>query len=146
MTKTNTAEGLAVVLAGTVVLSLKTRNYHWNVTGPHFKGLHLLFDEQYNALNDAADEVAERLRALRVPAPGSFAAFSKLSPVSEETESPDWKTMLKTLSADHLRMAEAAKSALDAAEAAGDDPTIDLLTQRIAAHQTAGWMLSAHLE
>lgn len=143
--KTAMADALCHALADGYMLYLKTQNYHWNVTGPHFAGLHALFQTQYEDLAAAIDETAERIRALGSPAPGSLAAFARLASVKEETGSPDWRQMLKTLSGDQAKIVETLQAALDLAQETGDEATADLMITRIAQHQKNKWMLDAHL-
>jgi starvation-inducible DNA-binding protein len=137
---------LSHLLADSYTLYLKTQNYHWNVTGPQFASLHALFQTQYEDLIAANDEIAERIRALGEKAPGSFSAFAKLAKIKEETGSPAWKDMVKNLSADQDRIVHTAQEAMKLAEDVEDQPTVDLLTTRIAQHQKNKWMLDAHLD
>jgi starvation-inducible DNA-binding protein len=143
---TAVANALSKVLADTYVLYLKTQNYHWNVTGPHFAGLHKMLEEQYVDLAAANDEVAERIRALGEKAPASFAAFTKMTVIKEETGSPNWETMVKNLISDQDRIVETATSALHVADDVDDQATVDLMNRRVLQHQKNKWMLSAHLE
>lgn len=140
------AEGLSKVLADSYTLYLKTHNFHWNVSGPQFAALHNLFEEQYQELASAVDEIAERIRALGHTAPGSYKAFSKLTSIEEAEDVPDSKTMLKQLAEDNETAARTARSVFPATESGNDEATADLLTQRLAAHEKAAWMLRAHLE
>jgi len=144
--KAAVVEALAVLLADTYTLYLKTQNYHWNVTGPHFGQLHTLFQTQYEELALANDLLAERIRALGEKAPGSYSAFAKLSSIREETNSPSATQMLKNLVKDHETLAASAGAVLKAAEAASDEPTLDMAIQRMDVHQKTRWMLAAHLE
>ncbi|MBK1699004.1 Dps family protein [Rhodovibrio salinarum] len=139
------ADGLARVLAGSYTLYLKTHNYHWNVEGPNFKGLHDLFEEQYTDLAEAVDEVAERIRALGHYAPGSFAEFAQLSVISEETGQPDAMTMVRQLADDQDSIANTCRQVLQTAEDAGDAATDDLLATRVQTHEKNAWMLRAYL-
>jgi starvation-inducible DNA-binding protein len=139
------ADGLARVLADTYTLYLKTHNYHWNVVGPMFNTLHLMFETQYNELALAVDEIAERIRALGEPAPGSYAEFSELSTVTEDTEKPEALEMVRRLVEGHESVARTARSVFPAAEKAGDEPTADLLTQRLQVHEKTAWMLRSML-
>jgi starvation-inducible DNA-binding protein len=143
---TAVAEALSHLLADTYTLYLKTQNYHWNVTGPHFSALHALFQTQYEDLITANDDIAERIRALGEKAPGSFSAFAKLASIKEENGSPAWKDMVKNLSNDQDKIVATATEALKLAQDTGDEPTIDLMIGRIAQHQKNKWMLDAHLE
>jgi starvation-inducible DNA-binding protein len=138
-------EALSHLLADNYTLYLKTQNFHWNVTGPHFLQLHTLFQTQYEELAAANDEIAERIRALGHKAPGSFAAFAKLASVKEEDGSPDWKKMLEALAADQDKICDSANKALKCAEEVGDEPTIDMMIGRLSIHQKNKWMLQAHL-
>lgn len=137
---------LSKLLADTYVLYLKTQNYHWNVTGPSFNTLHLLFQTQYEDLILANDLIAERIRALGEKAPGSFAAFLKVADIREETGNPKATQMLKNLAADQHVIVAAAEAVLHAADKIGDEATVDLAIQRIQVHQKNHWMLKAHLE
>jgi len=140
------ADGLAKVLADTYTVYLKTHGFHWNVTGPMFQTLHLMFMQQYTEAWTAVDLIAERIRALGHPAPGSYAAFAKLAAVKEETGVPNAKTMIKILVKDHERVAKTARAVLPVAEKADDQPTLDLLTQRLQWHEKTAWMLRSLLE
>lgn len=137
---------LTRLLADSYVLFLKTQNYHWNVTGPNFNGLHLMFETQYQDLFAAIDEIAERLRALGVAAPGSFAAFGKLTDIKEETGTPNATQMIKALVRDQETIATTLQELIDAAADADDDATEDLAIGRLQMHQKHHWMLKAHLE
>ncbi len=139
-------EALEKLLADSYTLQLKTQNYHWNVTGPSFNSLHLLFETQYTDLAAAIDEIAERIRALGGKAPGSFKAFSKLASIKEETESPKATEMVKNLAKDQETIVASAEKVLKAAEEIGDEPTVDLAIGRQQLHQKNAWMLHAHLE
>jgi starvation-inducible DNA-binding protein len=139
----NSAEGVTRLLASTYTLYLKTHGYHWNVEGPHFQQLHIQFMEQYTEMWTAVDELAERVRALGVYAPDSYAAMSKVSEIKEETGSPDWKAMVKTLAKDHETVAKIARDALRIAEEVGDDATADVVAPRVTLHEKTAWMLRA---
>jgi starvation-inducible DNA-binding protein len=139
-------EKLSVLLADTYVLTLKTQNYHWNVTGPNFIGLHKLLEEHYNDLFEANDVIAERIRALGEKAPGSFAVFSKLSSVKEETGNPSSDKILKNLAADHQTLAESCEAVINEADEVDDEVSEDLAINRLKFHQKAAWMLKAHLD
>lgn len=145
--KTNAAvvESLSKLLADSYVLLLKTQNYHWNVKGPHFGALHILFEGQYNELFKAIDEVAERIRALDAPTPGSFAAFKDVATIKEETGSQNAEQMLKNLANDNDTLAETAEAVIKAAEEVGDDATADMAIARVQLHQKNAWMLKSHL-
>jgi starvation-inducible DNA-binding protein len=136
------ARGLARLLADTYTLYLKTHNYHWNVTGPMFQTLHLMFEQHYNELALAVDVIAERIRSLGEPAPGSYRAFQELARVPEAPEAvPDAMEMVRQLVADHETVARTAREVFPAAEAGGDEATADLLTQRLQVHEKTAWML-----
>ena len=140
------AEGLSRLLADSYTLYLKTHNYHWNVTGPQFRTLHLMFEEQYTELAQAVDSIAERIRSLGEPAPGSYAQFAKLSSVKEETGLPSADDMVKNLVIGHETVAKTARSVFPSAEEGNDEATLDLLTQRIQIHEKTAWMLRSLLE
>lgn len=140
------ADGLARVLADTYTVYLKTHGFHWNVTGPMFQTLHLMFMTQYTEAWTAVDLIAERIRALGHMAPGSYAAFAKLAAVKEENTVPNAKTMIKILVKDHERVAKTARAVLPVAEKADDQPTLDLITQRLQWHEKTAWMLRSLLE
>lgn len=146
-TKTDaTVEALSKLLADSYTLYLKTHNYHWNVTGPMFTTLHTLFEQQYTELAMAVDEIAERIRTLDAPAPGSYSAFERLATVKEETGSPDATAMIERLVKDQKTVSDSARSVIEAAEGAGDQATADLATRRIDVHEKHAWMLRSHLE
>ena len=140
------AEGLSRLLADTYTLYLKTHNFHWNVTGPMFTTLHTLFEEQYTELATAVDVIAERIRALGVPAPGSYKQFAELSSVKEETGNPPAKDMIRQLVEGQETVVRTARSAFPRVEKANDEPTADLLTQRMQIHEKNAWMLRSLLE
>jgi starvation-inducible DNA-binding protein len=139
------AQTLSRVLADTYTLALKTQNFHWNVTGPHFAPLHGQFEAQYDELSDAVDEIAERLRALGRPAPGTFKEFAALARVPDAGGEKSAEEMVRSLRDGHRVAAAGAKAALRAAAAAGDEVTVDLMVVRTAAHDKAAWMLSSFL-
>ena len=138
-------EGLSRLLADSYTLYLKTHNYHWNVTGPMFQTLHLMFEQQYNELAHAVAEIAERNRALGAPAPASYREFSALSSVTEDDDRPEATEMIRRLVAAHETVARTARSVYPAVEAAHDEPTADLLTQRLQVHEKTAWMLRSLL-
>jgi starvation-inducible DNA-binding protein len=140
-----TAEGLSRLLADTHMLYLKTHNFHWNVTGPMFYTLHLMFEEQYRELWQACDLLAERIRALGFTAPGSYREFSKLTYLHEMEGVPAAEEMIRQLVGDHETVARTARWALSVARSAVDAPTEDLLTRRLTAHEKAAWMLKSLL-
>ena len=135
------ASGLSRLLADSYTLYLKTHNFHWNVTGPMFNTLHTMFEEQYTELATAVDEIAERIRALGVAAPGSYAQFSELTEVSEERGSPNAEQMIAQLVKDQETVVRTARSIFPVVDAASDEPTADLLTQRMQVHEKTAWML-----
>ena len=139
-------EGLSRLLADTYTLYLKTHNFHWNVTGPMFNTLHLMFEQQYTELATAVDEIAERIRALGIPAPGSYAQFAELSSVKEETSVPKAEEMIRQLVIGQETVARTARSLFDLVDAANDEPTADLITQRLQIHEKTAWMLRSMLE
>jgi starvation-inducible DNA-binding protein len=140
------ADGLAKVLADSYTLYLKTHNFHWNVTGPMFNTLHLMFEAQYNELALAVDLVAERIRALGFPAPGSYSAYAKLSSIEEAEGVPAAEDMIAQLVKGHEAVARTARGVFSAVEKAKDQPTADLLTQRMQVHEKTAWMLRALLQ
>jgi starvation-inducible DNA-binding protein len=140
------ADGLSHLLADTYTLYLKTHNYHWNVTGPMFQTLHLMFQTQYNELWLAVDMVAERIRTLGQVAPGTYKSFSKLASIKEEEGVPKATDMIRNLVKGHEQAAKTARSILPLADKASDEPTADLLTQRLQLHEKTAWMLRSLLE
>ena len=139
------AGGLSRLLADTYTLYLKTHNYHWNVTGPMFQTLHLMFEEQYNELALAVDQIAERIRALGFPAPGTYAEFARLSSIREEEGVPGAQAMIRNLVEGQEAVVRTARGVFPAVEAANDQPTADLLTQRMQVHEKTAWMLRSLL-
>jgi starvation-inducible DNA-binding protein len=138
---------LSRLLADEVLLYTKTRNYHWNVRGPHFNDLHKLFDAQYAELNGTVDEVAERIRALGFTAPGTLAEFARLARLAEKPgDSPDAPGMLKNLLHDHEALCRSLRKDVEAAEGHGDPATADFLTGLLEQHEKTAWMLRASLE
>ena len=135
------AHGLSRLLADTYTLYLKTHNYHWNVVGPMFKTLHDLFELQYTELSTAVDEIAERIRALGVAAPGSYKAFGALTAVEEEEGVPDATDMIKKLVVANETVIRTAREVFPLADEVNDEPTADLLTQRMQIHEKTAWML-----
>jgi len=143
------AEGLARVLADSFTLYLKTHNFHWNVTGPMFNTLHTMFEAQYNEEWMALDDIAERTRALGFNAPASYAEFTRLTSIPDEpglTEAPDWREMVRQLTVGNEAVSRTARKVLKTADEAGDDPTVDLLTQRLQIHEKYAWMLRSLLQ
>ncbi|WP_368077968.1 Dps family protein [Fodinicurvata sp. EGI_FJ10296] len=140
------AEGLSRLLADTYTLYLKTHNYHWNVTGPMFNTLHTMFEEQYTELATAVDELAERIRALGMPAPGSYKQFLELTSIPEEEGIPTAQEMIANLVKGQESVVKTAREVFPAAEKCGDQPTADLVTQRMQVHEKTAWMLRSSLE
>jgi starvation-inducible DNA-binding protein len=139
------ADGLSRLLADSYSLYLKTHNYHWNVTGPHFNSLHQMFEDQYTELAPAIDEIAERIRSLGVRAPGSYSEFAKLTGIEEGTGTESAEDMTRQLVLGHEAVARTAREAFAAADEADDEPTADLLTQRMQIHEKTAWMLRSTL-
>ena len=140
------AEGLSRLLADSYTLYLKTHNFHWNVTGPMFTTLHTLFETHYTELALAVDQIAERIRALGVNAPGSYKQFSALSAIEEETGTPTAEDMIKQLIVGQETVVRTARSIFPLVDGANDEPTADLLTQRMQVHEKNAWMLRSLLE
>jgi starvation-inducible DNA-binding protein len=139
-------EGLSRLLSDTYVLYLKTHNFHWNVTGPMFRTLHLMFEEQYNELALAVDLIAERIRALGFPAPGAYATYARLSSIKEEEGVPNAEDMIRQLVAGQEAVTRTARGIFPLLDKVSDEPTADLLTQRMQVHEKTAWMLRALLE
>lgn len=139
------AEGLSRLLADTYTLYLKTHNFHWNVTGPMFQTLHLMFETQYNELALAVDLIAERIRALGFPAPGTYAEFAKLSSIKEDMGVPHANDMIKGLVSGQEAVVRTARSVFPVVEKANDEASADLLTQRMQIHEKTAWMLRSLL-
>jgi starvation-inducible DNA-binding protein len=140
------ANGLSRLLADTYTLYLKTHNYHWNVTGPLFNTLHTMFETQYTELAAAVDEIAERIRALGYPAPGSYKAFAALTSIKEEEGVPSAEDMIRDLVVGQETVVRTAREVFPIADEAHDEPTADLLTQRMQLHEKNAWMLRSMLE
>lgn len=140
------AYGLSRLLADTYTLYLKTHNFHWNVTGPMFQTLHLMFETQYNELALAVDLVAERIRSLGFPAPGTYKQYAALSSIKEEDGIPKAQDMIRLLVEGQEAVVRTARSLYPSVEAASDEATADLLTQRIQLHEKTAWMLRSLLE
>ena len=143
------SEKLMKVLADAFTLYLKTHNFHWNITGPMFNSLHVMFETQYNEQWVALDETAERIRALGFNAPASYGEFTRLSSIPEEpglTETPDWREMVRQLVVGNEAVARTARKVLKTADDGGDDPTVDLMTQRLQVHEKNAWMLRSLLQ
>ncbi len=140
------AGGLGRVLADTYTLYLKTHNFHWNVTGPMFQTLHLMFMTQYTETWNAVDLVAERIRALGYPAPGSYKEFAALTSIEDSSGNVSATEMIRQLVAGQEAVVRTAREVLPVAEKAGDQPTVDLLSARMEVHEKNAWMLRSLLE
>ena len=140
------ADGLSRLLADEYTLYLKTHNFHWNVTGPMFNSLHLMFMTHYTESSLAVDVIAERIRALGFTAPGTYAQFIKLSSIKETEGVPEAMEMVRLLVKGHEACVKTARSIFPTADEAHDEPTADLLTQRMQVHEKTAWMLRALLE
>jgi starvation-inducible DNA-binding protein len=140
------AGGLSHLLADTYTLYLKTHNFHWNVTGPMFTTLHVLFEQHYTELAMAVDVIAERIRALGVAAPGSYKQFAELSSIEEETGTPSAEDMIRQLVKGQEAVVKTARAVFPVVDKANDEPTADLLTQRMQIHEKNAWMLRSLLE
>lgn len=140
------AEGLSRLLADSYTLYLKTHYFHWNVTGPMFQTLHLMFETQYTELATAVDLIAERIRSLGFPAPGTYQEFGKLTSIRETTGVPNAKDMIRQLIEGQEAVVRTARSIFDAVDSAHDEATADLLTQRMQLHEKTAWMLRSMLE
>lgn len=143
------ADGLSHFLADSYTLYLRTHSFHWNVTGPMFNTLHVMFEQQYTEQWTALDGIAERIRALGFKAPGSYGQFAKLSSIEEapaSDEAPDWKEMVKQLVLGNEAVCRSARKVLANAAEANDEPSADLLTQRLVVHEKYAWMLRSLLE
>jgi starvation-inducible DNA-binding protein len=139
------AEGLSRLLADSYTLYLKTHNFHWNVTGPMFNTLHLMFEQQYTELALAVDLIAERIRALGYPAPGSYAEFARLSSIKDAQGVPKAEEMIRELVAGQEAVVRTARAVFPAVDKASDEPSADLLTQRMQVHEKNAWMLRSLL-
>lgn len=144
-TREKIGNGLAKLLADTYTLYLKTHNFHWNVTGPMFNTLHLMFETQYDELALAVDAIAERIRALGMPAPGSYKDFLALTSIKEAVGVPSAEEMIAQLVKDHEAVSRTARSIFPLSNGADDEPTADLLTQRMQIHEKTAWMLRSML-
>lgn len=142
----NIADHLSKLLADSYLLYVKTHNFHWNVKGPMFQTLHLLFESEYTELASAVDTIAERIRALGCPAPGSYKQFKALSSIKEEERVPSAEKMIAQLVEGQETIVKTARRAMKVAQAAADDPTVDLLTQRMQVHEKNAWMLRSLLD
>jgi starvation-inducible DNA-binding protein len=139
------ATGLSRLLADTYTLYLKTHNFHWNVTGPMFQTLHLMFEQQYNELALAVDLIAERVRTLGFPAPGTYREFAAVTSIQEAAGVPSAEEMIRQLVAGQEAVVRTARAAFPIADEANDQPTLDLLTQRMQTHEKTAWMLRSLL-
>jgi starvation-inducible DNA-binding protein len=139
-------EKLGRILADSYTLYLKTHNFHWNVTGPMFRDLHLLFEEQYTELASAVDEIAERIRTLGAPSPGTYREFQRLTQIKEPEGVPPAVEMIAELTADHETVSRAIREALPVVQEADDDSTDSLLADRLAVHEKTAWMLRTLLQ
>jgi starvation-inducible DNA-binding protein len=139
------SQGLSRVLADSYTLYIKTHGFHWNVTGPMFNTLHLMFEQEYTELATAVDEIAERIRALGFPAPGSGKQFAGLSSIEEEASVPPAEDMIRQLVKGHETVARTAREVFRLASEAGDEPSADLMTQRMQLHEKTAWMLRSLL-
>ena len=140
------AEGLSRLLADSYSLYLQSHNFHWNVTGPMFQTLHVLFMEHYTEQWTALDLIAERIRSLGLPAPGTYKEFTRLASIQEVEGTPNAMEMVRILVSGQEAVAKTARAAFTAADAANDQPTCDLLTQRMQVHEKNAWMLRSLLE
>lgn len=140
------AQGLSHLLADTYTLYLKTHNFHWNVQGPMFQTLHLMFETQYNELALAVDQIAERIRALGFPAPGTYKEFLALASIKETYGVPKAEDMIRALLDGNEAVARTARAAFPATDKVNDEPSADLLTQRMQVHEKTAWMLRSLLE
>jgi starvation-inducible DNA-binding protein len=143
--RTAIAEGLSRVLADSYTLYLKTHNYHWNVTGPMFNTLHLMFEQQYTELALAVDQIAERIRALGHRAPGSYRDYAALTVIADDADEADAESMIRRLLEGQEALVRTARAVFPLADAAHDEPTADLLTQRMQVHEKNAWMLRSML-
>lgn len=139
------ASGLSRLLADSYTLYLKTHNFHWNVTGPMFATLHLMFEQQYTELALAVDLIAERIRALGTPAPGTYKEFSRLTSIKEAEGVPSAEEMIKQLVEGQETVVRTAREIFPIADEAHDEPTADILTQRMQVHEKNAWMLRSLL-
>ncbi len=140
------AEGLSKLLADSYTLYLKTHNFHWNVTGPAFRELHLMFEEQYTELATAVDEIAERIRTLGLPAPGSYSEFAKLSRIEETPGVPTANEMVRLLVVANEAVVRTCREVLPLAQEANDESTASVIADRMSVHEKTAWMLRSLLE
>ena len=146
MSQSNMIQNLKSLLADSYSLYIKTQNYHWNVTGPHFKALHVLFEEQYTDLAVAIDTIAERIRSLGEKAPGTFRAYQEMSEIKDGDENARASVMVKDLAEDQQKILETLKIVLQSAQEVGDEVTIGLVVDRMTFHEKSHWMLISSLE
>jgi starvation-inducible DNA-binding protein len=139
--RVNIADGLKNLLADSYTLYLQTHNFHWNVTGPQFRNLHLMFEEQYTELALAVDEIAERIRALDVHAPGTYKEFVSLSSIKEVEGVPEGREMVDILTDGHEKVVKACRKVLKVAQEAEDESTASLASDRMRLHEKTAWML-----
>ncbi len=139
------ANGIAKLLADSYTLYLQTHNFHWNVTGPQFRELHLMFEEHYTELAEAVDEIAERIRTLGVPAPGTYKAFTRLSSIEEVDGVPEATEMVRLLCHGHEQVVKTSREVLKLAQDADDESTAALVSDRMRVHEKTAWMLRAML-
>lgn len=144
--RSKVALGLSHLLADTYTLYLKTHYFHWNVTGPMFNTLHMMFETQYNELALAVDSIAERIRSLNCEAPGTYKEFAKLTSIKESDSVPNAENMIKALVEGHEAVCPTARTVFPTADTAVDEATKDLLTQRLQLHEKTSWMLRSLLE
>lgn len=141
--RTKVAEGLKHLLADTYTLYLQTHNFHWNVTGPQFRDLHLMFEEHYNELAIAVDDIAERIRTLGIAAPGTYKAFAELTSIKEVDGVPNAKKMTEILTHSHELVVKTCRETLKLANAADDESSMALVSDRMRVHEKTAWMLRA---
>ena len=141
--RTTIAEGLKRLLADSYTLYLQTHNFHWNVTGPQFRELHLMFEEHYTELATAVDEIAERIRTLDVAAPGTYKAFAELSSINEAEGVPAANDMVRILTQSHEQVVKTCRDVLTPAQNAADESTVALVSDRMRVHEKTAWMLRA---
>ncbi len=137
------AEGLKHLLADSYTLYLQTHNFHWNVTGPQFRALHLMFEEHYTELAVAVDEIAERIRTLDIAAPGTYKEFEKLSSIKEVDGVPSAAEMVNLLTKGHEQVVKTSRDVLKSAQTAEDESTAALVSDRMRIHEKTAWMLRA---
>lgn len=143
MSKKKVAEALKKALADSFILYFKTHSFHWNVTGPHFKSLHDLFEEQYTEIWEATDEIAERIRTMGEYAPNNFAELQDITSLTPSGQTPDADSMVQILAEDNRAIVKTLTNTLQAAEEQNDEATVDLMVGRIHAHEKAAWMLES---